>query len=197
MKKKKYITKEGKIISIGDPVSISEESSGKSFKLVTNSLDEFSVSILKKNGYIKDYDEKDSEEKPKNGGIQKNEKVASELTSEDIGIYAAKVAERLHMSGSSLKQMFLGLGLFSPHTLLNLFLMEIAIDLDRKYHDHIKKSEKIYTISMTNGLIVEVPKSTIKSFHGFPAFRTIEDAKIACKLTSPLIRFIFKVHGKK
>lgn len=74
---------------------------------------------------------------------------------------------------------------------VQLLLKEIAIELDKKYDNHINNSEKIYAISNQDGRIHEVDKSHIKNYKAFPAFRSIEDAKIACSLVKNHLKSIF------
>ena len=74
---------------------------------------------------------------------------------------------------------------------VQLLLKEIAIELDKKYDNYINKSEKIYAISPQDGRIHEVDKSHIKNYKAFPAFRNIEDAKIACSLVKNHLKSIF------
>ena len=74
---------------------------------------------------------------------------------------------------------------------VQLLLKEIAIELDKKYDNHIKNSEKIYAISPQDGRIHEIDKSHIKNYRAFPAFRNIEDAKIACSLVKNHLKSIF------
>ena len=74
------------------------------------------------------------------------------------------------------------LHLANPWAATQMVLREIAIELDKKYDDHINKSEKIYAISPQDGRIHEINKKTVKNYKAFPAFRSIEDAKIACSL---------------
>lgn len=66
-----------------------------------------------------------------------------------------------------------------PGSAFGILLKEVAIELDKKYDDHISKSPRIYTISALNGSIIEVDKRHIKSYRNFAAFRTIEDAQYA------------------
>lgn len=73
-----------------------------------------------------------------------------------------------------------------------VILREVAIELDKKYTDHIEKSEEIYCVSSTNGHIFKMDKKFIKNFRNFSAFRTIDDAKLACKITRDLLRDMFK-----
>ena len=75
---------------------------------------------------------------------------------------------------------------------VQLLLKEIAIELDKKYDNHINNSEKIYAISPQDGSIHEVDKSHIKNYRTFPAFRNIEDAKIACSLVKYHLKSIFE-----
>ena len=83
------------------------------------------------------------------------------------------------------------LHLANPWAVTQIVLREIAIELDKKYDDHINKSEKIYAISPQDGRIHEINKKTIKNYKAFPAFRSIEDAKIACSLIRWHLKSIF------
>lgn len=83
------------------------------------------------------------------------------------------------------------LHLANPWAATQMVLREIAIELDKKYDDHINKSEKIYVISPQDGRIHEINKKTIKNYKAFPAFRSIEDAKIACSLIREHLKSIF------
>lgn len=83
------------------------------------------------------------------------------------------------------------LHLANPWAATQIVLREIAIELDKKYDDHINKSEKIYAISPQDGRIHEINKKTVKNYKAFPAFRSIEDAKIACSLIRKHLKSIF------
>ena len=83
------------------------------------------------------------------------------------------------------------LHLANPWAATQMVLREIAIELDKKYDDHINKSEKIYVISPQDGRIHEINKKTVKNNKAFPAFRSIEDAKIACSLIREHLKSIF------
>ena len=83
------------------------------------------------------------------------------------------------------------LHLANPWAATQMVLKEIAIELDKKYDDHINKSEKIYAISPQDGRIHEINKKTVKNYKSFPAFRSIEDAKIACSLIRGHLKSIF------
>ena len=81
--------------------------------------------------------------------------------------------------------------LANPWAETQMVLREIAIELDKKYDDHINKSEKIYAISPQDGRIHEINKKTVKNYKAFSAFRSIEDAKIACSLIREHLKSIF------
>lgn len=83
------------------------------------------------------------------------------------------------------------LHLANPWAATQMVLREIAIELDKKYDNHINKSEKIYAISPQDGRIHEINKKTVKNYKAFPAFRSIEDAKIACSLIREHLKSIF------
>lgn len=78
--------------------------------------------------------------------------------------------------------------------LLNIYLREVAMMLDDKYEDHISKSEKLFVVDSTNGVIKEIPKDNIITYNTFAAFRTYEDAVLACKALKPVFKGIY---GKK
>lgn len=79
----------------------------------------------------------------------------------------------------------------NPWAVIQIVLKEIAIELDKKYKDHINKSEEIYAISPQDGRIHKINKKTIKNYRAFPAFRNVEDAKIACSLVRENLKSIF------
>lgn len=78
-----------------------------------------------------------------------------------------------------------------PGALLNVYLREIALMLDEKYEDHISKSDEIFVISITDGSIKRCPKSVITTYNTFAAFRTLEDAKYACRILKPVFKGIY------
>lgn len=78
--------------------------------------------------------------------------------------------------------------------LLDIYLREVAMMLDDKYEDHISKSEKLFVVDSTNGVIKEIPKDHIITYNTFAAFRTYEDAVLACKALKPVFKGIY---GKK
>ena len=84
-----------------------------------------------------------------------------------------------------------------PAASLSMVLREIAIELDKKYEDHIENSPEIYVISLLDGRITKANKAHIRNYRNFAAFRTIEDAKIACKIVKPILKEMFKSKNEK
>lgn len=123
-------------------------------------------------------------------GIIKPVKDKSPEVPMDLIFYIGKVADKFGDMSRAIyfyDRMYLS----SPAVALSLILREVAIEIDKKYKDHIQNSPEIYSISTTNGTICKVNKSHIKNYRNFAAFRTIEDAKLACKIVKPLLKRMF------
>ena len=101
------------------------------------------------------------------------------------------LAKKTNWKEEKLLNILATLHLANPWAATQMVLREIAIELDMKYADHINKSEKIYAISPQDGRIHEINKKTVKNYKAFPAFRSIEDAKIACSLIREHLKSIF------
>jgi hypothetical protein len=101
------------------------------------------------------------------------------------------LAKKTNWKEEKLLNILATLHLANPWAATQMVLREIAIELDKKYDDHINKSEKIYVISPQDGRIHEINKKTVKNYRAFPAFRSIEDAKIACSLIREHLKSIF------
>ena len=104
----------------------------------------------------------------------------------NLNYYLDKLAEKI--SWETILKMYD----IYPAALLSLALREIAIELDNLYSDHIKNSPEIYVISMIDGRITKVNKACIKNYRNFAAFRSVNDAKIACKITRDILKKMFK-----
>lgn len=83
-----------------------------------------------------------------------------------------------------------------PSSTFDILQMVIAKYLDEQYPDHIKNSPRIFGISASDGKVVEVYKEDIANFRNFAAFRSPEDAGIACRILRDLKRYLFKKSGK-
>ena len=101
------------------------------------------------------------------------------------------LAKKTNWKEEKLLNILNTLYLANPWAATQMVLREIAIELDKKYNDHINNSEKIYVISPQDGRIHEINKKTVKNYKAFPAFRSIDDAKIACSLIREHLKSIF------
>lgn len=167
----KFYTKDGKEVKLGEPFR-ARYSIGKTYcNFYTDYLMEFQARSLVE------------------AGVLVEKKVSTVPLS--LEYYGKKVAERHGVPSLVMFRLINSLYLTYPQAVLSMLLREIAIEIDRKYPDHIEKSDRIFTVSMVNGRITEVPKGTIKNFRHFAAFRTIEDAKLGCKIVRAMLKDMF------
>lgn len=80
----------------------------------------------------------------------------------------------------------------NPWASILFVLKEIAVVLDSKYQNSIHNSKEIYVISPQDGKIHKLDKGMIKNYKAFPAFRSMEDAKIAYGLVEEYLKDIFE-----
>lgn len=117
--------------------------------------------------------------------------VESEVPME-LEYYIQKIAKKLGWKMEEVYNYLNSVDSILPTAAFSMVLREVAIELDKKYEDHIEKSPKIYVISMLDGRITKANKAHIKNYRNFAAFRTIEDAKIACRITRDILKEMFK-----
>lgn len=129
--------------------------------------------------------------------VQKEEEKKEEKATTYPKLYYIKnLAIKRGWQVSQMVDFFRELWDFYPAAALSLLMREIAVELDKKYKDHINDSDKIFVISMLDGKIHEVVKRHVKNYRNFAAFRTLEDARIACKTLQKELRFMFH-NGKQ
>ena len=109
-----------------------------------------------------------------------------------LGYYVDKIAERMGWNPKKVVNYLNTLSEIQPSAAFNVVLREIAVELDKKYEDHIQESPEIYVISLLDGRITKANKAHIKNYRNFAAFRNIEDARIACRITKDIIKELFK-----
>lgn len=117
--------------------------------------------------------------------------VESEVPME-LEYYIQKIADKLGWKVEKVYNYLNSVDTILPAAAFSMVLREVAIELDKKYEDHIEKSPEIYVISMLDGRITKANKAHIKNYRNFAAFRTIEDAKIACRITRDILKEMFK-----
>ena len=125
---------------------------------------------------------------------EKSAVVKSEVPME-LEYYIQKIADKLGWKVEKVYNYLNSVDAILPAAAFSMVLREIAIELDKKYEDHIEKSPEIYVISMLDGRITKANKAHIKNYRNFAAFRTIEDAKIACTITRDILKEMFKNNG--
>ena len=164
MENKTYILKSnGKEVKIGETIRASKEIKvpfGTGMTTIWIKMTEDSISTLLQEGYII--------EKPSDKEIPT-----------DVDYYISKVANKLGWKEKKFRNYLEVLASINPIGAFNILLKAIAIELDKKYPDHISKSENIFIVSVFDGSIRQADKSHIKTYKHFSAFRTREDAQFA------------------
>lgn len=110
----------------------------------------------------------------------------------ELGYYIQKIADKLGWKVGKAYNYLNSADAILPVAAFSMVLREIAIELDKKYEDHIEKSPEIYVISMLDGRITKVNKAHIRNYRNFAAFRSVSDAKTACKITRDILKEMFK-----
>ncbi len=118
---------------------------------------------------------------------KKNEE-SKEITISDV-IYS--IAKKTGWKPQKVENYLNGVDMINSAAAFSIVLREIAVMLDMKYEDHIEHSERIFTVSLLDGRIHETPKKYIKNYRNFAAFRTVEDAKIACNILREPLKHMF------
>ena len=112
----------------------------------------------------------------------------------DITIEGAvqHLANRIGWNIENLGKYFNNLYKIIPAAVFEIVLKELAILLDEKYPGHISNSKEIWTINKASGEIQEIKNlSKIKSFQHFAAFRSLEDALVAKRVISPILKDLY------
>lgn len=110
----------------------------------------------------------------------------------NLHYYVEKLAKKLNWKVEKMYNYLNTIDSVYPVAAFSMILREVAIELDKKYEDHIEKSPEIYVISMLDGKITKANKAHIKNYRNFAAFRSISDAKIACSIVKDILKELFK-----
>ena len=113
----------------------------------------------------------------------------------ELEYYIQKIADKLGWKIEKVYNYLNNVDAILPAAAFSMVLREIAIELDKKYKDHIEKSPEIYVVSLLDGRITKANKAHIKNYRNFAAFRTVEDAKIACSIVRDILKELFKNNG--
>lgn len=110
----------------------------------------------------------------------------------NLHYYVEKLAKKLNWKVEKMYNYLNTIDSVYPAAAFSMILREVAIELDKKYEDHIEKSPEIYVISMFDGKITKANKAHIKNYRNFAAFRSISDAKTACSIVREILKELFK-----
>lgn len=130
--------------------------------------------------------------------IEKSKTVNTPKTSIPMCVdyYIAVLAKKVGWDTVKMANYLQVLWDIKPFAAFCVLLREIAIELDKKYEDHINNCKEVFIISSMDGRIHKVSRGCIKNFRNFAAFRTEEDAKIACRILRKELKEMFKSDGK-
>lgn len=189
----KFILKNGKEVKMGDKLiknSIMDTFFGKRIYLQEVTINERTLPELIKAGVLTQVDCTHGTDCP--CGHCTNNEIPM-----DINFYIEKIAARLGWKPEKVYNYLNNVDSILPAAAFSMVLREIAVELDKKYEDHIENSPEIYVISMLDGRITKANKAHIKNYRNFAAFRTIDDARIACRIVKPILKEMFKIKGGK
>lgn len=190
----KFILKNGKEVKMGDKLikhGVADTPFGKGFIMQEIIVNEKTLPELIKAGVLTPM-----KECPHKAGCLCRHCTKGEVPM-DMNFYIEKIAVRLGWKPEKVYNYLNSVDSILPAAAFSMVLREIAIELDKKYEDHIENSPEIYVISMLDGRITKANKAHIKNYRNFAAFRTIEDAKIACRIVKPILKEMFKSKGGK
>lgn len=180
----KFILKQnGKEVKIGDKLvkqGLMDTPLGRGFVIQEIIIDEETIPELLRMGVIEP--------------IKENKTVDVPV---EITFYIEKIANKMNCHIKKVINHLNAITLVYPAASASLLLKEVAIELDKKYKDHISKSPEIYVISVLDGQIVKANKDHIKNYRNFAAFRSIEDAKTAYNIVKPFMEEMFKDASEK
>lgn len=170
MNKKRYYTKAGEEVKMGDVIRRVRR--GDYFSVIQEFIVlPSSISKLIKKGLM--VEREDLEEGP-----LKSEK--------DVEYYLRKICQKSSLNEENSMEFLFTLLNICPASLYTMFLREIAIDLDANYEDHISNSPDIYMVDIISMKVYNLRKGCIKDYKNFAAFRSVREAQIALGLLEEL-----------
>lgn len=163
---------EGKEVSLGDTITASHKSDdGNIVTTLTTSITDFTLPLLIQAGIITVK------------GVNDNSK--------DVDYFVNKIATKMGWNVNKANNILCEVYKLYPAAVFSIILREVAVELDHKYEDHIQNSPEIFVVSTLDGRISKVNKAHIKNYRNFAAFRTIEDAKTACKILREILKAMY------
>lgn len=115
----------------------------------------------------------------------------------DIMDFVPVLATKFNLPTSETQVLLQRLYDMNPGACISLFAKEIAIFLDLRYPNHISKLDEYFVLSLTDGCIHPC-NTPIKNHQCLALFRTLDDAKFACKVLKPMLKAVYgKQKNKK
>ena len=166
---KKYFTPDGRELILDKPVTITLSNKNNSnYRIIsTSEIDGLLLDYLIKTKAVicEDIEEFKPSDKP--------------------SYYVHKLANKLKIPVDQCYKTIETIRKYSPITVFCMLLKQVAIELDKKYKDHICDAKETYAISAATGNIV---KTDIKEcyYTNIALFRSVEDARFAVRVLSGL-----------
>lgn len=185
----KFVLKNGKEVKMGDRLvrhGVTDTIFGKMFSVQEIIVNEETLPKLIEEGVLIPM-----KECPHKTGCPCSQGAKGEIPM-DMNFYIEKIAVRLGWKPEKVYNYLNSVDSILPVAAFSIVLREIAIELDKKYEDHIENSPEIYVISMLDGRITKANKAHIKNYRNFAAFRSVSDAKIACRIVKDILKEMFK-----
>jgi hypothetical protein len=135
-------------------------------------------------------DLKEHSDEVKQSNEVKQSKKSSER-SDDLYDYLKDLAYRKKCSVEKVAGWLDSIAEISPMAAFSIALREIAVELDKKYPDHINNCDEVIVLSTLDGRLHKVAKAQIKNYRNFAAFRTMADAKFACRILRGHLKQMF------
>lgn len=167
-------------VKVGGPIDLHIKSSAGNITIQINKVDEKTLENLVKIGAIR-----------KVSRMSGRKLLAKEDIPMDLEFYVSKLEKQLGQEPGFLAMLQKATWRIAPASVSDLLLMFIAKYLDEQYPDHIRESKELFGVDV-DGRIVRLNPKGIKTFRTFAAFRSLDDARIACRILKPLSKKIFK-----
>lgn len=167
-------------VKVGGPIDLHIKSSAGNITIQINKVDEKTLENLVKIGAIR-----------KVSRMSGRKLLAKEDIPMNLEFYVSKLEKQLGQESGFLTMLQKTTWRIAPASVSDLLLMFIAKYLDEQYPDHIRESKELFGVDV-DGRIVRLDPKRIKTFRTFAAFRSLDDARIACRILKPLSKKIFK-----
>ena len=167
-------------VKVGGPIDLHIKSSAGNITIQINKVDEKTLENLVKIGAIR-----------KVSRMSGRKLLAKEDIPMNLEFYVSKLEKQLGQESGFLTMLQKATWRIAPASVSDILLMFIAKYLDEQYPDHIRESKELFGVDV-DGRIVRLNPKEIKTFRTFAAFRSLDDARIACRILKPLSKKIFK-----